>query len=284
MEKEKKSEKVLFTLNYLKENPSILDKELRYPDIRLKFSNYQKKFSEFHRIEVKDKENLSLKKTFWIKILKNKGSNEIYKSLFKQYKVMQTLWQYFNNRSNISKGFLCCEPIALIPDLNALITKECHGKLFNTYLKSNIPFISSRKILKLCFKVGSWLSHFHLFYKNEFETEKKLHKFVKGFETEFNYKVWPQISYVTICHNDYSPRNIFVSSNYIEVIDYVGVDYGIPQEDIAFFANYIYKARFNLMYHKQFKRRMIEQFLEGYGLRDAGKQIVHMVDLLKSEK
>lgn len=280
----KKSNKLLDIIKYLQENPKTLDDELRYPDIRVTLSNFRKQFSEFHRIVVKDKENHISKNIFWIKILKNKPFNEIYKSLSKQYKVMETLWEFFNNQSNIGKGLSCCEPIAVISAFNAHITRECYGKLFNTYLKSNIPLISRRRILEHCYKLGTWLKHFHFCFKNDLACKKELDRLIEEFESKYHLKTWPQLSYITICHNDYGPRNIFVSNNSVEVIDYVGVNYGIPQNDIVFFAKYIFSAKFNFMYHETFKRKMIERFFEGYGIKSINNKITDMVEILKKRE
>ena len=50
----------------------------------------------------------------------------------------------------------------------------------------------------------------------------------------------------------------------MEVIDYVGVEKGFPEQDIRFFENYVMKARFNLLYSRQVKKDMTEMFREGY--------------------
>jgi Ser/Thr protein kinase RdoA (MazF antagonist) len=91
-----------------------------------------------------------------------------------------------------------------------------------------------------------------------------MEKYLLKFQDIFKRDPEKHMRYITNCHNDYSPRNIFVSENSVEVIDFVGVEKGFPEQDINFFCNYIYKARFNFLYPLRVKKMMIKAFHSGY--------------------
>ncbi len=214
--------------------------------VRLVSSDLRKRSSEFHRVLVRHRQGVT---PCWIKIVKNKPREDIHRSLSRQHRVMRELWAHFSERPGGDPLLGTCKPLALLLEFDALVTRECRGELMNRVLVRSIPWFHRRRILEYCRGAGVWLRRFHEYYRNGGPSED-----AGGFPT--------------LCHTDYSPRNIFVSPGLVEVIDFVGVKEGRSGADVAFFLDYIRDARFNGLYWQGIKREMARAFLEGYG--DAG--------------
>jgi hypothetical protein len=252
-------------LQFLKKNPKILDDNFSSPRMRIVFSNTRKKTSEFHRLIVENyTHGTSINQIFWIKVLKNKSLYAMQRSLKKQYHYMQDIWNTFQNKNHQSVILSSCQPIALLSNFNALITKECSGRLFNTYLMTSIPLLHEKSILSHCYNLGMWLGTFHEHHKVNNEISPNMDCYTSKQQND-SYKNsfvnWP---YITYCHRDYTPRNVFIGQDMVEVIDFVDVKKGLADEDISYFIKYVTHARFNFMYRNTFKKRMINHFLSGY--------------------
>lgn len=257
-------------IRLLKENPQILNKDLSNPAISVIYSNTRKRFTDFHRIRVKEKRNnKKIKELFWIRMVKKRPTNEINQVLHKKFAIMEGVYNYFQKNNDTNVKLSCCQPIAILPECRAIITRECSGQLFNSFLRKHIPLFSKKKTLTHCYNLGIWLRNFHERFKEQTSSKSDLNKYKEQFRNKYNKDPQPDLCYITYCHNDYSPRNVFVADNSVEVIDYVGVDKGIPQADIEFFSNYVLKAKFNLLYSRSFKRQMIKKFNEGYFARSS---------------
>lgn len=259
-------------INYLYENPKKLYSQFSTPEIKLIFSNCAKRFTEFHKIKVSEVAYGDYKElVFWIRIVKNKDSEAITKILSKQYQVNEIVYNYLQEKNN-TINLTCCQPITLLTKYNAVITKNCSGRIFNDYLRFHIPFVHEKQILKHCFNSGIWLKFFHdCFRQNgipEIMLDKENKDRINKLLVEKTKHGYGHAS-LTLCHNDFSPRNFFVGQNLIETIDFVGVTPGFPQQDIDFFINYVSKARFNFLYSQKLKQRMISKFLQGYNSSNA---------------
>ncbi len=228
-------------IHHIKANPKIVG-FTNIDLLKLLFSDYKKKSSEFHRILV---EGNGITKRHWIKIVKNKPQHEIHHSLAKQYKIMYELWNFFRNNPMQNPRLSTCRPRAFLPEFNALITDECQGELMNRMFVRSLPLVHRRRIIEACWGAGVWLRQFHEFYRKNGATNKN------G-------------SFLTLCHTDYSPRNIFVSPGLVEAIDFVGVKEESSDYDIRFFVDYVQQARFNGLYWTGIKKHMVEAFLKGY--------------------
>ncbi len=252
-------------LAHIRGNPAMLRSNFSNPQITIVFSDLKKRFTEFHRIRVYEKREYEIiERVFWIRIVKNKDLESINQVLSKQFTTMEILFEYLqHHHSNINLS--CCDPIAMLPQFRTIITRECSGELFNTFLQKHLPAFHRKEILNHCFNIGVWLRRFHeCFRENDFcetggEAERIKHSRLRSCINRNQH-----LNFITLCHNDFSPRNIFVANNSIEVIDYVGAEKGYSLEDIEFFTNYVSKAKFNLLYSRSFKRQMISRFLEGY--------------------
>ena len=253
-------------ISLLKETPHILNKELTNPDITVIYSNTIKKFTDFHRIRVVEKSNgKKIEELFWIRMVKNRPTNEINQVLHKKFTIMEKVYKYFRENNNTNINLSCCKPIAILPEeYRTLITRECSGQIFNSFLRKHVPVFYKKKTLAHCFNLGVWLRNFHECFKEQTDSQFDLNKYKEQFRNKYDQDPQPDLCYITYCHNDFSPRNIFVADNSVEVIDFVGVEKGIPQADIEFFSNYILTARFNGLYSESFKRQMIERLLAGY--------------------
>ena len=227
-------------------------------------SDRKKEFTEFYRIRLK---NTSTQKKgtgyYWIRIVKNKPTDVIRAALKKQYDIMQKLFLFLQNGSN-DIHLACSKAIVLLPEFNALITQECQGDLFNRYLKKQIPQVTANKILEHCCNCGVLLRNFHLCFMDENVSESELQQHRIRFVEKYGRHPDNKLNLLTYCHHDFSPRNIFVAEKSVEVIDFVGVEKGFPEEDIEFFRHYIMKAKFNGLYSRVFKDKMVANFIDGY--------------------
>jgi hypothetical protein len=231
--------------------------------LEIVYSDKKKRYTEFYRIRVKHT-SASRHTHYWIRIVKNKPEEVIYKALEKQYGIMDQLFRYFSRHGMNGKIRLSCsKPVALIKRFHTVITRECSGTLFNRYLKGQFPLLNQKEILTHCYNCGLWLYHFHQCFKQN-PKEPVFEALLAKFRAKFNRLPDNSLAFITFCHNDYSPRNIFVDKNLIEVIDFVGVETGFPEEDLNFFRNYILKARFNFLYPLKFRKKMVDEFLMGY--------------------
>jgi len=254
-------------IEFLKSNPNILNHNLKQPAIRLVFSDYKKKYSQIHRIEVCDKEHVQTKQYFWVKIAINQSKEDAGKKITKEYKIQKELFHYFNKKNSESVIFLSTsKAVAVLLEFNTVISRECSGIFFNTYLVKQFPVFNKKKILQHCKNMGLWLNEFHDFYKVQEDDSSSIKPYISRFKKKYKKDPLPEYSFLTYCHNDYSPRNVFIAENRVEVIDFVGMEKGLPQEDIEFFVNYILKARFNGLYYKGIKQQMVESFYLGYGI------------------
>ena len=209
--------------------------------VRLVSSDLRKSSSEFHRVLVRHRTGVT---PCWIKIVKNKPREDIHRSLTKQHRIMRELWDHFSQHPGADPALGTCKPLALLLEHDALVTRECRGELMNRMLVRSIPWMHRRRILEACRGAGVWLRRFHEYYRRKDPSAEG--------------------DFVTLCHTDYSPRNIFVSPGLVEVIDFVGVTEGRAQADVAFFMDYVRRARFNGLYSAGMKNRMVEAFREGY--------------------
>lgn len=256
-------------LEHLKKNPELFMEDSGDPLIRIVSSNKKKDFTDFYRIVVENS-GRDLKIYFWIRALKNKPDTIMLEALNKQYNIMKELETYLNQVHYSKSQLLCCKPVALLPEFMALITKECKGRLFNSYLKRQIPLLSQGRIQEHCFNIGIWLRKFHECFKVKDYPGSEKDLLTRKFKEKYGHYPAKEMNYITNCHNDYSPRNIFVGRGSVEVIDYVGVEKGFPEEDISFFINYVLNAKFNLLYPSSLKKRMIVSFRRGY---DVGEEV-----------
>ncbi len=248
-------------LVYLKAHPETLGLNKPFVNIALEKSDVRKRFTEFHRIRV-DSKGIP-PQFFWVRYLKNKPEKEIFIALEKQYTIMCKLLDYFNTRKTSAIHFSCSKPMALLKEWHVLITKECAGTLMNALLLKKIPWLAKVEIAEHFYRVGYWLALFHDCFKEKAssnELSDRIESFKNHSQASFSFG----LDFLSNCHRDYSPRNIFVGPNAVEVIDFVGVEKGLPAEDIHFFVEYIRKAKFNLMYSAGVKETLIDAFLEGY--------------------
>ena len=223
-------------ISLLKANPHILNKDLSNPAISVIYSNTKKRFTNFHRIRVEEKsKNENIEEFYWIRMVKNRPTNEINQVLHKKFTIMEEVYKYFQKNNNTNVRLSCGQPIAILPECRALITRECSGQLFNSFLRQHIPLFSKKKTLTHCYNLGIWLRNFHECFKEQTSSQSDLNKYKEQFRNKYNKDPQPDLCYITYCHNDFSPRNIFVADNSVEVIDYVGVEKGFPEEDIEFF-------------------------------------------------
>lgn len=230
----------------------------------------RKRFTEFYRIKVYYRSANRNKHYiyYWIRIVKNKPQNEIKNTLKKQFNIINKT--YKGLKTDIINGYelSCCKPVAFLPDLNTHITRECSGILFNRYLKITVPYLNRKRLIDCFFSCGLWLKKFHELFRDDSVQADKFKEYLFRFQNKYSHQPDKNMDYITYCHNDYSPRNIFISKKNIDVIDFVGADYGFPEEDLIFFSRYILKAMFNYTYSKTFKQKMVRSFLTGYGIND----------------
>jgi len=187
----------------------------------------------------------------------------IFKAILKQYAIMLILYSHFLCQKAPVR-LSCCKPVAILPELRTLITRECEGVLLNKYLKTRIPFLFVDKIRKHFFNIGFWLKGYHDCFADQRIQKTLTQRFpdLKDPENFPNHLLDNRS--LTLCHNDFSPRNIFVSQNSVEGIDFVGARFGCPQEDIDFFSRYILSAKFNGLYTPSIKQLMLKSFHQGY--------------------
>lgn len=257
--------RIFHILDELKTNPHILV-TFDLPEFEIVDADFRKRFSEFYRVRAWDaKAKKRSLQYFWIKIVKNKDPQEILASLDKQY---DTIRKFYAILEKTEQHYRCCQPIEYFRHHYALVTRECNGTLFNRYLKYNAPFYRNKKIIDYCYHLGRLLYLFHFHFSKQTEDTGPKDQIIAGFQKKFHRSPSPEMDMITLCHNDFSPRNLFVSETSVEVIDFVGVQKGLAQEDIMLFCNYVYKARFNFFYSKAYKLKMIQSFLNGYGLKN----------------
>jgi len=260
----KKSYRINSVLEYLRRNPEEFQLDLKYPSIKILYRNRKKRFTEFYRVKVVDRRSQNKIRHYWIRIVKNKTPKKISEALIKQYVIMGKVYEYFHSRPKGNLYLSCCEPISLLLEHSALVTRECSGTLLNIYLKKSIPQFHRRQILKHFYNCGIWLRQFHEKFKDETVSDPKFKNYLDRFQKSYGRNPRTGFQYISYCHDDYSPRNIFVSKNSVEVIDYVNVRKGFPEQDVEFFCSYVLKAKFNFLYPRNFKTEMISSFQRGY--------------------
>ena len=224
----------------------------------------RKRYTEFYRVRALFKKNGKLlKQHYWFRIVKNKPIGQIHEALTKQFEIMGAVYFFFDDLP--SSGILkSCQPLSLLTKYNAVITKECTGTLFNKYLQTRFPLLSKDKIIKHFTNCGLWLRKYHEFYKYDNKNVEEYDIYLSKFLLKYKREPLDSLKYITLCHNDYSPRNIFVAEKSVEVIDFVGASMGLPEEDTEFFKNYIRKAKFNFLYAQKFKENLLRAFDHGY--------------------
>ena len=270
----KKSALIDKVIQYLKTDSKILGHKLDQPVIRRGFSDYKKKYSQIHRIEVYEPGRNNYKRYFWVKIAINQSAVDAARKITKEYKIQEELFQHFSKITpNKPIALSSSKSVAVLYDYNAVISQECSGVFFNTYLQRHLPFFYRKEILQHCKNLGMWLKEFHEFYREKETNPVLIDSYMSNFRNRFKKDPLPDLSFITCCHRDYSPRNVFVDKNRVEVIDFVGVEKGLPQEDIEFFSNYVLSARFNGLYTKKYKQQMVNCFIEGYGISMPMKQL-----------
>ena len=256
----------------VEKQPELLNLLYQPEKIEIKLSDLRKRSSEFYKLETKNKSS-SQRDVFWVKIVKNKSSDQIAVTLNRQYKDFKSFFNflvtYNQKESSQAAKYFCCEPIIVIEKNNAIITKDCSGIKFDIYLKTHIPFLSSKNIIRHCQNLGYLLMLFHNHFKVQNVLPSEFKKYKDIFFETYKTCPHPNMDAITQCHRDYQPRNLFVGKGFVEVIDFVGFKKGFSEEDIIFFCRYIYKAKFNLLYSKFFKKKMIKSFLNGYGINDS---------------
>lgn len=265
MRKDGPQERINRIIDYLIANPTVLDKSLTESSIKVVFSERKKRFTEFHRIMVQN--HITANKPvryYWIRIVKNKPAMEIKEALNKQFHVMCKIYTFFGARQHDQLNLGCCKAITVLPDFSSLITRECSGQLFNDYLRKCIPQMSENKLLRHCFNCGVWLRNFHECFKIDTVDHNEYKSYLGQYKEKYGKEPATEVRYITYCHNDFTPRNIFVKHNSVEVIDYVGTRLGLPEQDISVFTQYILNARFNLLYPLRVKKEMINAFRQGY--------------------
>jgi len=230
--------------------------------IEIVFSDRKKRFTEFYRIRIRREGEES--NYFWIRIVKNKPSDEIIATLDKQHAIMKRLHAFLAANTVEGLHLSCSQPALFLPQHHALITKECSGHLFNRYLKRQVPLFKRKEIIQHCYNIGIWLKMFHKCFQNNEIRDSDLTPYLNSYKGKYGKYPNDTMPFVTYCHNDYSPRNIFVAPNTVEVIDFVNVEYGLPEADLHFFKNYMTNARFNLLYPRPLKNNMLAAFQEGY--------------------
>jgi hypothetical protein len=243
------------------ENQTADDKRIA-PAIEIMFSDLRKRFTEFYRIKIRRQGEKN--RYLWIRIVKNKPSEEILAALDKQYAIMEKLHDFLADNMIEGLHLTCSQPVVMLPEFNALVTKECSGQLFNSYLKRQIPLIKQKEIVKHCYNIGVWLKMFHKCFRQNRIQGSELTPYLDSYKAKYGKHPHEDMRFVTYCHNDYSPRNIFVADNFVEVIDFVGVQYDLPDADLHFFKNYMTHAKFNLLYPRTLKNNMLSAFEEGY--------------------
>ncbi|QTA79116.1 Phosphotransferase family protein [Desulfonema limicola] len=252
-------------MTYLRSHPERLKTGLFQPSIKIIYSNKKKRYTEFYRIIAESKgKQRNIPQYFWIRIVKNKPADIIINVLNKQFSIMERVFDFFNNQDCKKLHLSCCKPVLFLPELRALISRECSGSILNSYLNKRIPVFNKTEILSACFNCGLWLGKFHEYFRDDNISDSDREICMNQFKEKYKRRPCREMDFITFCHNDYGPRNIFTDENSIEVIDFVGVEKGFPEQDILFFCNYIYKARFNLLYSKSFKSQMIDFFYNGY--------------------
>jgi len=252
-------------ISYLCHHPDRLKAGLFQPSIKIICSNKRKRYTEFYRIVAESTcSRRHIPQYFWIRIVKNKPADVIINALNKQFLIMEKVFNFFNNEDCSNCHFSCSKPVLLLPEFRALISRECSGSLFNNYLQRQLPMLRKLEILMACFNCGVWLRKFHELFRDDSLSNSDREKYMKQFKEKYHRYPCSEMDCITLCHNDYSPRNIFVAENLVEVIDFVGVEKGFPEQDILFFCNYISKARFNFLYSISFKKQMIDFFYNGY--------------------
>ena len=249
-------------MDHLNRQQALLKYNGRCPEtIKIVYMNTKKRFTEFYRIHVVYPGNRN--EYFWIRIVKNKSENEIANALNSQFDIIETVYSYFyKNRTD--GHFCCCEPILRLLEYNAIITKECKGVLLNDFLIRCFPWFHRKKLSAVFYNCGLWLRHFHCCCADENVSEDQINQKIESFKERHGREPETRGLFLTKCHNDYSPRNIFVSETSVEVIDFVGVQSGFPEEDLLFFQRYFMRARFNGLYSKKMKNYFLNRFFQGY--------------------
>ncbi len=245
----------------LRDEPELLGLAADRINIAVTFSSMRKRYTDFHRLDVIDWHGHSHR--FWLRTIKNKPAEVAADSLTMQYRVQAELFAHLRRISVPDLELTCCEPVSLLTEFNSIITKECRGQLFNDYLVRRLPFLRSRDLLKTFQNVGIWLKVYHASYREELPSGEHA-ELVRQFEEQFKRPLQDDQSFATLCHFDYSPRNIFVGRDFIQVIDFVGVAPGIAQADIEFFCKYVRESRFNGLYTQTQKENLVAAFLDGY--------------------
>ena len=232
-------------------------------EISVVYSDFRKRYTEFYRLRIviESREPIFC----WVRVVKNKSQEFITEVLRRQFEVMTEIYSGFTDTPDGSLILNCCCPVALLADYNAVITKECTGTLLNKYLQTRFPLFSKDRTIKHFMNCGLWLRKYHEFYKYDNKSVEEYDTYLSQFLLKYNREPLDSLNYITLCHNDYSPRNIFVADNSVEVIDFVGSHTGFPEQDILFFKNYVYKAKFNMFYSRKFKAEMVKAFDFGYG-------------------
>lgn len=257
---------VEIVLEELKKN-SYLTRSFKDPVFKIVYSNVKKRFSDFYRIRVYEKNNSQKCEYLWVKALKNKPKPDIDATLSRQYDLMTDFFYGLKKMSchHDQVKLSCCMPVGLFLDQSAIVTKECKGLYFDKYLKQHIPVFSSKSILRHCENLGRLLKAFHEHFKDSvYVKNTDINTSLEHYRHKYHHPPDSSLQYLTICHHDYSPRNLFVSDECVELIDFVALEPGFPQEDLLFFSGYILKAKFNYMYTHNFKISMVKSFLKGY--------------------
>jgi len=246
----------------LRESPAQLGLPSQQIAIRVTLSDRRKKFTDFHRLEVTPEHGPP--QFFWLRTIKNKTPEVAQASLRGQFELLTTMSERLQKVAPTGLQLSVCEPVALLLEQCSLITRECPGRLMNNFLLKCIPpFWRRRELIKTYEQVGTWLKAFHHCFRGDVTTDEQ-QRLLEEFEKTSQVPVREELAYATFCHFDFSPRNIFVGKDLVEVIDFVPTGPGIAQTDVDFFLNYTRDARFNGLYTRGMKAQLCDAFVNAY--------------------
>ena len=250
---------------------------------------YQHPYSQTLRVELTTEQGV---RTHYIKIPSVTQGNEtvLKRRLTDEYNTLQTLTELFGKHESL----FVVKPIALYPDLLALVTEAAHGPTLQKILSSDTKWYrigkSKERMVEYVGLSADWLRHFHAATGKgceQFDAEslrdycdvrlarmvahpsgrvdESLRRTVCSYIKNVASTIPQDQNFIAHRHNDFAPHNMIVNETGLHVLDFSMVDLGPTCFDVANFWHRLDVLKTSRLHSAALVSELQRLFLTRYG-------------------